>query len=921
MRLTIILLAVLLLIGSVSANITIGNNSHELTLTYGPSQPIDGWINISLSDESAYSEIKFLDYNASLFDILEKNSVSYTCLPSNCKKGYSAVDGEASKTIYIEKGEYKDIGIRIKSLKEINGFTSLKFDLSSNQGLSCLNPLRIDFLNDNSIEWEATETTDELCVMMNPYGCFKEADSSQETLMLKENRYCEKINFPPRKAFRVGAEVSGSGSAEFEMSLESGQKCTIETSEGGEINCDIILENELPDFTPMHVCIEPKEDYGYKIKYEDNRTCGYIESSMGQFDHDYPVFARPLKYAALGDFTFDENLIEEQNMANLLSSIENYISSEYQGNCSEECIIPIRFHSGDYQDLTISDLALNYSMEGHPHSVSLFYNLEESDPKLNTEFNKLSLNNLNFMSPSEIGEHDVELKIGEEKIFEEKINVAGVPEIENLYPVEVPAVIPVNFVVTTENKGNFTYSWDFGDGSSEENLHKDSVMHTYPNTGIYDVVVRVSNSNGESVKTFNINVVPPVEYINYTISKQINNLNKIEREISALPDWIGEILKKEIKLEDTKAEIETQEKRYKEGFVGDEEAVQIMKTLMRLNIPVNFTKSASMDPSDFLPKASELDLASLETIGAGYPDSPKEEYHDAVIKWLLENLGVTLESESYSLIFEDGSEQPLYSYLKFTLTPKTDIGELYFIVNADPSKIWYHGDISYQDLGERGSYVTFFDLMETSTVEFLYPGLITPSEIPVYISPYADEPQISGEIQVTCNNNGKCEEGENYKNCRSDCKPWKWTLFWLILVLFLGFVVYIILQEWYKRHYESYLFPHKNELFNLINFMNNAQNQGLKKSEIYDKLLKLKWKKEQLEYAWKKLHGMRTGMWEIPIFKWVEKKEVKKEIDKRKGIFQKPEAPSKPLAEIHLKTKDNQKKPSKKSQNNKRVKV
>ena len=65
--------------------------------------------------------------------------------------------------------------------------------------------------------------------------------------------------------------------------------------------------------------------------------------------------------------------------------------------------------------------------------------------------------------------------------------------------------------------------------------------------------------------------------------------------------------------------------------------------------------------------------------------------------------------------------------------------------------------------------------------------------------------------------------------------------------------------------------------------MNNANNQGLLKKEIFDRLLVLGWKKEQLEYAWSKYKGIRTGMWEIPVFKWVENKQVKQEIEKRKS--------------------------------------
>ena len=40
---------------------------------------------------------------------------------------------------------------------------------------------------------------------------------------------------------------------------------------------------------------------------------------------------------------------------------------------------------------------------------------------------------------------------------------------------------------------------------------------------------------------------------------------------------------------------------------------------------------------------------------------------------------------------------------------------------------------------------------------------------------------------------------------------------------------------------------------------------------------------KSLNYVWKKLHVKRTGMWEIPILKWVENNQVKKELEKRQG--------------------------------------
>ena len=47
--------------------------------------------------------------------------------------------------------------------------------------------------------------------------------------------------------------------------------------------------------------------------------------------------------------------------------------------------------------------------------------------------------------------------------------------------------------------------------------------------------------------------------------------------------------------------------------------------------------------------------------------------------------------------------------------------------------------------------------------------------------------------------------------------------------------------------------------------------------------LKRKWNNEQLNYAWKKLHNKRTGMYEIPILRPFEKRKLKKLINEIKN--------------------------------------
>ena len=97
------------------------------------------------------------------------------------------------------------------------------------------------------------------------------------------------------------------------------------------------------------------------------------------------------------------------------------------------------------------------------------------------------------------------------------------------------------------------------------------------------------------------------------------------------------------------------------------------------------------------------------------------------------------------------------------------------------------------------------------------------------------------------------------------------------------FIIYLFLQEWYKKNYETSLFNSQDDLYNLLHFIYNGRMTGLNDSALRKKLAMSGWSNEQLDYAFRKIDGRRTGMWEIPIFKVFENNKVKNEIAKRQA--------------------------------------
>jgi hypothetical protein len=90
----------------------------------------------------------------------------------------------------------------------------------------------------------------------------------------------------------------------------------------------------------------------------------------------------------------------------------------------------------------------------------------------------------------------------------------------------------------------------------------------------------------------------------------------------------------------------------------------------------------------------------------------------------------------------------------------------------------------------------------------------------------------------------------------------------IFVILILGIVIYTLLQQWYKNRYEDYLFNGRNNMFNLISFIQNEKTDGKTDSEIERGLSKAGWNGEQITYVMHKFYGKRTGMFElIPVDK------------------------------------------------------
>ena len=158
---------------------------------------------------------------------------------------------------------------------------------------------------------------------------------------------------------------------------------------------------------------------------------------------------------------------------------------------------------------------------------------------------------------------------------------------------------------------------------------------------------------------------------------------------------------------------------------------------------------------------------------------------------------------------------------------------------------------NYQER-EISNYVYIELSNEAKLIEFSTTEDISFLELPVFISPSISE------LPIVSINISESEEKFSKQSIIALA---------IILAFLIGFIVYIIIQVWYKRKYEDYLFKNKNNLYNIVSYVKSAKSKGSTDKEIRAKLKKAGWTSEQIRYVMRKYSGKRTGMFEIPVGK------------------------------------------------------
>jgi len=846
------------LISFACAVISVENVS--LDKVYSSGENVAGEINITITEELLGQNITSnFGHSIPLKLFLDKNKVetgmSYTCSPFDCAGGYSSFGlGETEKMIDITEDESKNFGFVLTG-SNIN-VLNLSFKISSDFGKQEEIPLEMRFFERGL--WKFTESSDDY-TRSESFGCYNisayNASAPDSSFYIGTTPYCEKIIIPQAGSLKIGAYILGTDNKQLTMVVYNDILTEIAQCPffPPPIDDSCIVEGDFEQGT-YYICVKADSGTGYKIKAENSgENCGWFGlPSSEDSAADYAIFAKTAKYSEAQNLTIDTD-----EVTGLVSDANSFIFSKFNRECSGGCVLPVSV-SGVSQSLLISDVDLKYSTSSGQLNDDKVYDVNLiSDVKFDF-LGILKLDLLEF-NVSGKGNKSFELFIGDEKIIDERINVLEGPIINMIYPLSLAAGVPTLFTADIESGRNIrSYKWNFGDGKTETTT-TNFVTHVYEQIKEYNLTLEVTDVTGASVsKRFMINAGSPKDFVDNALDEKRQSLNNVIREINLFPAWYQNALEELININFYQSELSRLERKRENTASGDEEGfLEIALDLVNLGVPhsVSVTETSS---SPLVSDLNEIDPAPIQLISGG-SEEDLNVWRNPILQWQNQNIESNVETQKVSVVRDSGVKEDVLRLYKIYLKVTADY-ESYFIIQKQREDLFFRQeDSSIRREGD--STAIILDSLAEKTFEFY----IKEIEEPIfYVSPKFNLLPLPAKVGV-CNYNNKCEKelGENYKNCRADCKPWTRTFFYILFILFLGLVLYTALQMWYKTRYETFLFRDRRYLFSLVMFINNANARGVSDATIKKELKKQGWNGEQIDYAIKKSRGQKTGMYEI----------------------------------------------------------
>lgn len=879
-------LAVALIFLAFFVNASANYLSNNLQSNYSAGETIKGKFNLNLANHPSDALLTSnFDGNITLLDFITAQTVAveginYNCSTQGCTADYASVGSINQLQLASGQDRFAGFGLDGPGIS----ITNVELIVNSNAPASCSPNLYVDLLADDLDVVTSNKGSGQSCGIRH-IGCYNPLNAL-ETKIVTGKEYCEKIKLPAAPSLILGGTIKkGNGESNLTMKIYDSDTSNLlgscrlpqNTENTQALSCEV--NHSSSESKDYYVCITTSMNNDYSIGAETSApTCGTAQG-FNSLNSDFDLFAETITYAALPSVVINQSTYLKFSGQNLAQVIENYVQNKYSSNCQPNtCLIPIRLFGTD-QTVDL-DSEINYESVGLTRNTQQTYGLNYDSAKITAHNISLDISKANFAIPIESTENKFKLYLDGGLLFEKPISI------KKSFSFDVnPKIVPFgqNTKFTATSTSNITKTiWNFGDGSATQTVDGSSVFHAFikPNSSSFDINVTAIINQTQTTRQFRIFVGNPKDIANSTIIEYKGRILNITRKIDLYPIWSAQKIKNTIDLGNLTSKLKAIESFYNNAST-ESDYQKTMLDLISLNMPYDVSTTFSGDNL-------ALDVGQ-ENINVNYAEEISNKDFDdlalkgAVVGWMNSNFNSDISFKKIERI-SDSEKEPIMTVFTIRTNPIGVVSaKTYLILGQDISNAGlYKSNYNHLTLPSGADYIVL-DTSSSQTFEFLIEGDIDAETLGAYIAPSLAE---LGDIQAptaTCNLNNICDNDENAATCPEDCsKRWfKFTLVGWIILIFIALAMYIFLQEWYKRHYQKSLFPESNELYNLVNFIYNARKSGLSDSEIRAKLREQNWSNEKIRFAFNKLEGKSTGMFEIPLFRWRENKEVAKQIARR----------------------------------------
>jgi hypothetical protein len=342
------------------------------------------------------------------------------------------------------------------------------------------------------------------------------------------------------------------------------------------------------------------------------------------------------------------------------------------------------------------------------------------------------------------------------------------------------------------------------------------------------------------------------------------------REIDNLTVPFKDKLKQRLNIESIQTTLNQIESERKTATT-DEEFLELAIRLNSVVLPRSVWVEERLT-GPFITDFNLIDLDEIEAIAGGQQIGEKA--REYISDWERRNVNGNKEEIKVVMTNEEGVKKILAWICRVRAT--ADGERAYLVFQKSPS---LESSIGLQQFGN--SKVLELTPGEEKILDVISFGNVSPI---IYVTPDPKSIEIVGALS-SCNSNGVCDSdsGEDYDNCRSDCKPWLYAWLMFAGVLVATIILYTIMQIEFKKRYELKLFGSRQELLNIVEAVKNSQENGIPEKELVDKLIKNGWSKEQVIYAVKKSKGERTRPYElVPVEKLMARLEKSEDKEAKK---------------------------------------